>query len=123
MCQALNGQLPTLTNCAPTCGPLCRIKKRTPLQTGWTERLKTFSTFHATADFSLNGRPISLRQISSILQKVDLIFVHSKEGQRRLGEMGVSDNVRVIHHGNIGFPEENRAIRSELGIKFQPVIG
>jgi glycosyltransferase involved in cell wall biosynthesis len=80
-------------------------------------------TFHATADSSLNGRPISLRQISSILQEVDLIFVHSKVDQRRLGEMGVSDNVMVIHHGTITFPEENRAIRSALGINFQPVIG
>jgi glycosyltransferase involved in cell wall biosynthesis len=80
-------------------------------------------TFHATADSSLNGRPISLRQISGILQEVDLIFVHSKEDQRRLGEMGLSDNVKVIHHGNITFPEENRAIRSALGINFQPVIG
>jgi glycosyltransferase involved in cell wall biosynthesis len=80
-------------------------------------------TFHATADSSLNGRPISLRQISGILQEVDLIFVHSKEDQRRLGEMGLNDNVKVIHHGNITFPEENRAIRSALGINFQPVIG
>jgi glycosyltransferase involved in cell wall biosynthesis len=80
-------------------------------------------TFHATADSSFNGRPISLRQISRILQDVDLIFVHSKEDQRRLGEMGVSDNVKIIHHGNIAFAEENRAIRSELGINFQPVIG
>lgn len=80
-------------------------------------------TFHATADSSLNGRPISLRQISSILQEVNLIFVHSKEDQRRLGEMGVSDNVKLIHHGNIASPEENRSIRSELGINFQPVIG
>jgi glycosyltransferase involved in cell wall biosynthesis len=80
-------------------------------------------TFHATADSSFNGRPISLRQISRILQDVDLIFVHGKDDQRRLAEMGVSENVNVIHHGNIAFPEENRAIRSDLGINFQQVIG
>ena len=80
-------------------------------------------TFHATADSSFNGRQISLRQISRVLQDVDLIFVHNKEDQRRLGEMGVSDNVKLIHHGNVAFPEEDRAIRRDLGINLQPVVG
>jgi glycosyltransferase involved in cell wall biosynthesis len=80
-------------------------------------------TFHATADTTFNGKQISLREIARTLQDVDLILVHSRADEMRLAEIGVKKNVHVIHHGNISFPDEDLAIRSQLGIDFQPVVG
>ncbi len=80
-------------------------------------------TFHSTADTRVNGKLASLGSISAALQLVDLILVHSQADQDRLASFGISDNVRLIHHGTIECPPEEFALRRELGIPFQPAIG
>lgn len=80
-------------------------------------------TFHSTADTRVNGKLASLGTISAALQLVDLIFVHSRADQDRLMAFGISDNVRLIHHGTIECPVEDLSLREELGIAFQPAIG
>ncbi|HSB75891.1 MAG TPA: glycosyltransferase [Terriglobales bacterium] len=82
-----------------------------------------FITFHATADTKVNGQRVSLQAIAEPLRNVNAVFVHNPADQKRLAEFGVSGNVHLIRHGNILFPEEDSALRRELGIPFEPVIG
>lgn len=80
-------------------------------------------TFHATADTKVNGKLVSLRTISSALQFVDVIFVHSRADRSRLADFGIRGNVRFTHHGNVQFPLEDSGLRQQLGISFKPAIG
>src|SRR5579864_4356621 len=81
------------------------------------------ATFHATDDTVIHGRPVSLRSISPALQLLDLLLVHSQADQQRLAEFGVTNNVQVIHHGNVLFPLEDARIRRDLEVSFNPAIG
>lgn len=81
------------------------------------------ATFHATADTIISGQLVSLGAISPALQLLDLIFVHTLADQQRLAALGITGNVRLIHHGNILFPQEDKVLRQSLGISFRPVIG
>lgn len=80
-------------------------------------------TFHSTADTKVNGKLASLASISAVLRQVNLIFVHSQADQARLADLGIWENVRLIPHGTIQCPQEDSALRAELGIPFQPAIG
>jgi glycosyltransferase involved in cell wall biosynthesis len=83
-------------------------------------------TFHSTADLwendSKGKRLVSLREIAGPLRTADLLTVHSAADQQQLAAFGVSDNVRLLPHGNVAFPPEERSLRKAWGITFDPVI-
>ena len=84
---------------------------------------KVVITFHSTADVLETTGTISLRNIVCSLRGVDLLLVHSLDDQRRLAGFGLKENVRVIPHGNVVYPSEDRSLRKEWGIPFEPAIG
>jgi glycosyltransferase involved in cell wall biosynthesis len=86
-------------------------------------KVKLLITFHATADCGSGENRLSLRPIATSVQQADAVFVHSQADQKRLAELGVTNNVHVIHHGNILFRQEDADIRQELGVPFSPAIG
>ena len=89
--------------------------------------VKVIITFHSTADLwesDSNGKKlISLRNIAGPLRTADLLTVHSAADQQRLASFGVSDNVRLLPHGNVAFQPEERSLRKAWGLTFDPVIG
>jgi glycosyltransferase involved in cell wall biosynthesis len=83
---------------------------------------KVVITFHSTADVPDPHGTISLGTIAESLRTVDVILVHSSEDERTLAAFGVHDNVRILPHGNLVYPLEDRALRKQLRIPFDPVI-
>ena len=83
---------------------------------------KVVLTFHSTADVPEPGNVISLRSISESLNAADLLLVHSVDDERRLASFGIADNVRILPHGNLVYPPQDRALRKEWGITLDPVI-
>jgi glycosyltransferase involved in cell wall biosynthesis len=84
---------------------------------------KTVITFHRSADLSENGKVISLRQISSNLKAADLLLVHSPSDRDRLAEFGLTENVRILPHGNVVPAQDGTHLRRELKITFKPILG
>ncbi len=84
-------------------------------------------TFHSTADLwegHADGKNlISLGNIAGPLRTADLLLVHSATDEQRLASFGVSDNVRLLPHGNVAFHPEERSLRKMWGITLDPVIG
>lgn len=84
--------------------------------------MKVVVTFHSTADTPEPQGAISLRTIASSLRAVDLLLVHSADDELRLASFGITDNVEILHHGNLVYPSQDRGLRKEWGITFDPVI-
>ena len=80
-------------------------------------------TFHRTADLVQDDRFISLRSIADALRQASLLLVHNDIDRERLASFGISDNVAVLPHGNVVFPQIVRGLRKAWGIPFDPVIG
>jgi glycosyltransferase involved in cell wall biosynthesis len=86
-------------------------------------RKSVILTLHSTADLLENGRVISLGSITSALREADSLIVHSDEDEKRLKSLGLSENLRVLPHGNVVFPVEDRSLRQRWGLTLDPVIG
>jgi glycosyltransferase involved in cell wall biosynthesis len=84
---------------------------------------KVIVTLHRTADLQEHGKHISLGQMAQELSRADLLLVHSKIDQERLRSQGLEQNVRILPHGNIVFPFEDRTLRKDWKLPFNPVIG
>ena len=84
---------------------------------------KVVITFHSTEDVPEANRIISLKDIDRSLGAVDLLLVHGPADEKRLAEFGLKDNVRILPHGNVIYPIEDRSLRKQWGIKLDPVIG
>jgi len=83
---------------------------------------KVIITFHATADVPEPTNVISLRMIADALRAADLLLVHHVDDERRMASFGISENVRLLPHGNLVFPPQDRGLRKHWGITLEPVI-
>jgi glycosyltransferase involved in cell wall biosynthesis len=84
---------------------------------------RVFITFHATADLAEPDRVISLARIGDTLRLADALLVHNLADRQRLAGFGVQDNVVLLPHGNVVFPEEDPNLRRQWGITLEPVVG
>ncbi len=84
---------------------------------------KIIITFHATADLREGGKLISLRHIADALRRANLLLVHSASDQWRLASFGIARNVKIIPHGNLVFPQEDRSLREQWGVTLNPIVG
>jgi len=80
-------------------------------------------TFHATADLREGGKLISLEHIADALRRADLLLVHSASDQWRLASYGITRNVKIVPHGNLVFPQEDRSLRKQWGVTLNPIVG
>ena len=80
-------------------------------------------TFHSTADLVQDNRLITLRSIAGSLRQADLLLVHSEVDRERLARFGLSENLELLPHGNVVFPQMRSGLRTEWSIPFDPVIG
>jgi glycosyltransferase involved in cell wall biosynthesis/SAM-dependent methyltransferase len=86
------------------------------------DRRKVVITFHSTADVKTDRETISLSSVATDLAGADLLLVHSIEDRQRLSTFGVADNVRILPHGNVVFPQEDRKLRKQWGITLDPLV-
>lgn len=81
-------------------------------------RKKIIITFHST-----KCSAFSLHQIADALKKVSAIIVHQDEDGKRLKELGLADNVVMMHHGIIEYSSiEKQVARENIRLKGEPVI-
>jgi glycosyltransferase involved in cell wall biosynthesis len=85
-------------------------------------RKKVLITFHRTADLHENGKLISLAQIAAPLAQADLLLVHNKIDEQRLKSFGIDSTIAVLPHGSVVFPHEERELRNQWRLPFNPVI-
>jgi glycosyltransferase involved in cell wall biosynthesis len=83
---------------------------------------KIVITFHSTADVPGPQGTISLSEIAESLRTVDLLLVHSPDDEVRLASFGIRNNVRILPHGNLVYPPQERSLRREWGITLDPLI-
>ena len=81
-------------------------------------------TLHRTLDYDDRGEMLSLRQIHSVLERVDQLIVHQESDAAYLAEIGLRDNVTVVPIGAAPPPSiPPDAIRDVLNLGKRPVVG
>jgi glycosyltransferase involved in cell wall biosynthesis len=83
---------------------------------------KVVITLHSTADVPDPHGTISLRTIANALRTADLLLVHSPDDEKRMASFGISENVRILPHGNPVYPSQDHSLRKEWGITLDPVV-
>jgi glycosyltransferase involved in cell wall biosynthesis len=81
-------------------------------------------TFHRTKEAVIEERLVSLEDIASTLKAVDRIIVHQDSDARRLREMGIEENVSIIHHGALNPSVSGEVdVKRALGLSDKAVVG
>jgi len=87
------------------------------------EEIKIIIFFHSTSDVIVDGRLLSLRSISSILKRVDRLFVHSINDLNRMKQFGLVENVSIFPQGVLrhGY-EDSVFIKKQFDISDRKII-
>ncbi|MZK53462.1 glycosyltransferase family 4 protein [Clostridium beijerinckii] len=89
-----------------------------------SSRKKVIITYHSTKDVEINGKKVSLGNITDSLNKA-VNIVHQEQDKILLESFGVdSDNIKVIPHGQIQYEARGKEeVRKKLGISRSLVLG
>jgi glycosyltransferase involved in cell wall biosynthesis len=81
-------------------------------------------TFHRTKDVDRDGEIVSLAHIRDTLARADCLIVHQDRDAHFLGEIGLSENVRIVRQGTASPPTVMPAeVRAATGLGRRPVLG